>query len=191
MLADVTPGRARTASGMTLPSSSPPGPSRPRPSIQARPLPRQLCRVNVGAGSPSDSALKPYRTGIAAMVRTVEATGPSDLAARAAVWSEAQTSADVACMPSATARSGDARTVPKVPNRRISGGGGAAGRGAAAGARLPARVGWRARDGLPRDRAGARLAGDLRGDAELVDLVGTAFTGVTDAIRAPSECPLF
>ena len=83
----------------------------PRTSTQARPLPRQLCRVNVGAGSPSDSALTPSRTGIAAMVRPVDATVPNP-----------PTSADVACMPSATTRSGDARTVPKVPNRRISGG---------------------------------------------------------------------
>ena len=47
------------------------------------------------------------------------------------------------------------------------------------------------RDCVPRDRAGARLAGDLRGDVELVDLVGTALTGVTVALCEPLECPLF
>ena len=50
------------------------------------------------------------------------------------------------------------------------------------------------RDWVPRDRAGARLAGDFRGAderAELVDLVGTALTGVTDALCEPSECPSF
>lgn len=50
------------------------------------------------------------------------------------------------------------------------------------------------RDCVLRDRAGAFLAGDLRGDAELVDLVdlvGTARTGVTDALCEPSACPLF
>ena len=50
------------------------------------------------------------------------------------------------------------------------------------------------RDWVPRDRAGARLAGDFRGAderAELVDLVGTAFTGVTDALCEPLVCGLF
>ena len=56
------------------------------------------------------------------MVRPVEATVPSDPAALAAVCTVAPTSADVTCMPSATARSGDARTVLTVPNRGISGG---------------------------------------------------------------------
>src|ERR1700683_990129 len=115
-LTDVTPERPRTASTTKRPSSAPSGPSRPRASTHARPVPRQLCPVSVGAGNPSESALTPSRTGITAIDKPVEATVPNDPAAFDAVCTLAPTSADVTRKPSVTARSGkDARTTPKLP----------------------------------------------------------------------------
>src|ERR1700733_13804936 len=102
----------------------------------------------------------------------VEATVPNDPAALAAVCTLAPTSADVTCKPSVTARSGkDARTKTKLPTPRNQ---------------------RRVRDWVPLDcRAGVRLAGVLRGRAELVDLAGAAFTDVTDAICSPPLRELF
>src|SRR3984885_2846986 len=171
-LTDLTPERARTVSTTKRPSSAPSGPSRPRTSTHSRPLPRPLCLVSVGAVSPSESALTPSRTGITAIDKPVEATVPNDPAALAAVCTLAPTSADVACKPSVTARSGkDARTNPKLLTRKNQ---------------------RRVRDGVALDcRAAGRLAGVLRGLAELVDLAGAAFTDVTDAMCGPSLCELF
>src|SRR5579884_1307825 len=114
-LAAVTPGWAVTSSSTRLPSSSPPGSPNPCTSIQARSSPCQQCRVSVEPESPRESTLAPSRTGMVAISKLVDA---SDVAVLVAVLTDAPTSADVACIPIATARSGvDLATDPTVLNR--------------------------------------------------------------------------